>query len=190
MCMLKYLLIKPKKIFECFICFWKWFFYFHVFSFLSKCIFVFFYKNWFRGNFTRSLQLRASHESWLREIKFLSIHTESLATVSRALLTTSREMFLGKNWIFFNPYKGYRDYFVAYSQLTISRKSFWASMAILATSLLLPNPQKMCVFSIIRQMWQVFKTLSFPSLRLSRTTLNPKPLFTQTPSVSTSRYVF
>ena len=25
MCMLKYLLIKPKKFFECFICFWKWF---------------------------------------------------------------------------------------------------------------------------------------------------------------------
>ena len=26
MCMLDYLLIKPKKIFKCFICFWKWFY--------------------------------------------------------------------------------------------------------------------------------------------------------------------
>ena len=26
MCMLKYLMIKPKNIFECFICFWKWFY--------------------------------------------------------------------------------------------------------------------------------------------------------------------
>ena len=46
-------------------------------------------------------------------------------------------------------------------------------------------------------MWQVFKTLSFPSLRLSWTPFNPKPFFTQTSSFSrenlckiTSRYVF
>ena len=46
-------------------------------------------------------------------------------------------------------------------------------------------------------MWQVFKTLSFPSLRLSRTPFNPKSLNTQTPSFSsknlckiTLRYVF
>ena len=55
----------------------------------------------------------------------------------------------------------------------------------------------MRVFSFIRQMWQVFKTLSFPSLRLSQTPFNPKSLNTQTPSFSsknlckiTSRYVF
>ena len=42
MCMLKYLIIKPKKIFECFICFWKWFYTFIFFSVCSKCIFVFF----------------------------------------------------------------------------------------------------------------------------------------------------
>ena len=43
--------------------------YFRVFSFWSKCIFVFFFKNWFRGCFARSSRLRASHEMCLGEIK-------------------------------------------------------------------------------------------------------------------------
>ena len=38
MCMLNYLLIKPKKIFECFICFWKWFYTF---------VFLIFFQNAF-----------------------------------------------------------------------------------------------------------------------------------------------
>ena len=42
----------------------------------------------------------------------------------------------------------------------------------IATISLLPNLQNSRVFSFIRQMWQVFKTLSFPSLRLSWTPLN------------------
>ena len=46
----------------------------------------------------------------------------------------------------------------------------------------LPNPRKMCVFSFIRQMWQFFKHSLFPSPCLSRTPLNPKLIFTQTPS--------
>ena len=57
--------------------------YFRAFSFCSKCIFVFFFKNWFRGCFVRSLQLIASHEMCLREIKKSHFHTESLATSSR-----------------------------------------------------------------------------------------------------------
>ena len=46
-------------------------------------------------------------------------------------------------------------------------------------------------------MWHVFKTLSFPSHCFLWTSFNPKPFFTQTPSLSslfsafpTSRYVF
>ena len=77
MCMLKYLLIKPKNIFECFICFWKWFYTF------VQCIFVFFFKNWFRGLFARSSWLKASREMCLREIKKSHFHTESLATSSQ-----------------------------------------------------------------------------------------------------------
>ena len=44
--------------------------YFRVFSFCSKCIFVFFFKSWFRGSFVRSSRLRASCETSLREIIF------------------------------------------------------------------------------------------------------------------------
>ena len=40
MCMLNCLSIKPKKIFEYFICFLKVFLYFYVLSFCSKCIFL------------------------------------------------------------------------------------------------------------------------------------------------------
>ena len=57
--------------------------YFCAFSFCLKCIFVFFFKNWFKGCFARSSQLRASYEKCLREINFLTVHTETFATVSR-----------------------------------------------------------------------------------------------------------
>ena len=57
--------------------------YFCAFSFCSKCIFVFFFKNWFRDCFTRSSRLKASHEMCLREIKKSHFHTESLATSSQ-----------------------------------------------------------------------------------------------------------
>ena len=43
MCMLKYLMIKPKNIFECFICFRKWFYTFVLLVFLFKmhfCVFL------------------------------------------------------------------------------------------------------------------------------------------------------
>ena len=45
--------------------------YFRAFSFCSKCIFVLFLKILFKGIFTRSSRLRASHESSLRESKNL-----------------------------------------------------------------------------------------------------------------------
>ena len=41
MCMLKYLLIKPKKIFECFICFWKWFYTFMILVFVQNAFLCF-----------------------------------------------------------------------------------------------------------------------------------------------------
>ena len=44
MCMLKYLMIKPKKIFFVFYLFLKVILYFRAFSFSSKCIVVFFFK--------------------------------------------------------------------------------------------------------------------------------------------------
>ena len=67
MCVLNFLLIKPKNIFEYFICFLKWFYTFVFLSFCLKCLFVLFFKNWFRGSFARSSRLRASREKCLKE---------------------------------------------------------------------------------------------------------------------------
>ena len=73
---------QTQKDFWVFYLFLKVILYFRAFSFCSKCIFVFFFKNWFRGCFTRSSQLRASHEMCLREIKKSHFHTKSLTTAS------------------------------------------------------------------------------------------------------------
>ena len=90
--MLIYLFIKPKNIFECFMIL-----YFRVLCFCSKCFFVFFFKNWFRGCLARSSRLRASHKKGLREINFFILsHKNSryyIATTSQP--TASREMQFG-----------------------------------------------------------------------------------------------
>ena len=146
MCMLNYLSIKPKNIFECFICLWKWFYTFV----LLVCVFVLFSKNWFRGSFGRSLRLRASRESCLREINFFSIHTEShyfLASVLR--LSSSCEMvFRQKLEIFLF----HTEAIATVSWLTASRESFWASVAILAIVSRLfcyCLTREKCVFSVL-----------------------------------------
>ena len=74
---------QTRKDFWVFYMFLKVTLYFRAFSFCPKCIFVFFFKNWFRGLFARSSRLRASHEMCLREIKKSYFHIESLATASQ-----------------------------------------------------------------------------------------------------------
>ena len=74
---------QTQKYFWVFYMFLKVILYFRAFSFCSKCIFVFFFKNWFKGCFTRSSQLRASREMCLKEIKKSHFHIKSLATASR-----------------------------------------------------------------------------------------------------------
>ena len=74
---------QTQKDFWVFFLFLKVILYFRAFSFCLKCIFVFFFKNWFRGYFARSSCLRASREKRLREINFLTIHTETFVTISR-----------------------------------------------------------------------------------------------------------
>ena len=106
--------------------------YFCAFSFCSKCIFVFSFKNWFRGCFPRSSRLRASREKCLREINFLTIHIETSATVLR--LIASCKMLFGQNWIFPNLDRSYRGCIATVSRLTASHKSFWASEVSLAST--------------------------------------------------------
>ena len=74
---------QTQKDFWVFYMFLKMILYFRTFSFCSKCIFVFFFKNWFRGLFARSSGLRASCKMCLREIKRSYFHIESLAIALR-----------------------------------------------------------------------------------------------------------
>ena len=67
MCMLNCLSIKLKIFFEYFICFLKWFYTFMFLIFVQNAFYVLFFKNLFRGIFTRSSRLRASYEKRLRE---------------------------------------------------------------------------------------------------------------------------
>ena len=62
------LIDQTQKDFWVFYMFLKVILYFRAFSFCSKCIFVLFFKNLFRGIFAKILQLRASYEKSLREI--------------------------------------------------------------------------------------------------------------------------
>ena len=78
---------QTQKDFLVFYMFLKVILYFRVFSFWSKCIFVFFSKNWFRDSFARSSQLRASHESSLREINFCQF-IQRVSLLSRECFAT------------------------------------------------------------------------------------------------------
>ena len=149
MCMLNYLLIKPKKIFECFICLWKWFYTFVFLDFVQNAFLCFFFKNWFRGSFARSSRLRVSRKKCLREIYLFIIIFPVSYKESRycftciSLLNPYCEMlFRQKIGKFSISYRGYRDCFATKS---FSRKLLCFSRLILR----LPNPQKTCVFSFI-----------------------------------------
>ena len=108
---------QTQKDFWVFYMFLKVILYFLDFCFFSKCIFVFFFKNWFRGLFARSSWLRASCKICLREISKVTFSYRKscycLASISQ--LNFSREMFLGKIGIFSSLYRGYRDCFTTKS---------------------------------------------------------------------------
>ena len=74
---------QTQKDFWVFCIFLKVILYFLAFSFCSKWIFVFFFKNWFRRLLARISRLKASCEMCLREIKRSHFRTENLATASR-----------------------------------------------------------------------------------------------------------
>ena len=136
---------QTQKDFWVFYMFLKVILYFRVFNFFSKCIFVFFFKNWFRGNFARSLRLRASRETSLREINFFSIsyRKSHYCLTSILRLKPSREMIFRKKIGKFSiQYRGYRDCFMTKSFL-------WKLLCFSWLILRLPNPWKTRVFSFI-----------------------------------------
>ena len=98
MCMLKYLLIKPKTIFECFICFWKWFYTFVILVFVQNAFLCFYSKTgskvFSQEALARSSQLRASCKMCLREISKVtfSYRKSHYCLMSISRLNPSREM--------------------------------------------------------------------------------------------------
>ena len=109
---------QTQKYFWVFHMFLKVILYFRDFGFFSKCIFVFFFKNWFRGLFTRSSPLIASREMCLREISKSHFHTESLATALQVFQTKLfPQNVFRQNWKFFK-------FIQRLSQLRASRESF------------------------------------------------------------------
>ena len=80
--MLHYLLIKPKKIFECFICFWKWFYTFVLLVFVQNAFLCFSSIDWFRGSFARSSKSWASCET-ASEPSFDEKHKNAFWTKTR-----------------------------------------------------------------------------------------------------------
>ena len=95
---------QTQKYFKVFYMFLEVISYFRAFSFCSKCIFVFFFKNWFKGCFARSSRLRASHEMCLRENKksHFSFRKSRYCLAGISLLTLLAKCFLGKNWNILN----------------------------------------------------------------------------------------
>ena len=74
----------PKRFLSILYVFWKWFYTFMFLVFIQNAFLCFFFfKNWFRGPFLRSLRLIASRKMCLKEIKRSYFHTESLATTLR-----------------------------------------------------------------------------------------------------------
>ena len=139
---------QTQKDFWVFYMFLKMILYFRTFSFCSKCIFVFFFKNWFRCCFARSLRLRASHEMCLREIKKLHFlfRKSRYYLAGILLLTLIAKCFLGKNWNFFNFIQRLsRLSCECFATKHFSRKLQCVSRLILR----LLNSQKMCIFSFI-----------------------------------------
>ena len=96
-CMLNYLSIKPKKIFECFICFFKWFYTFVLLVFGQNAFCVFLQKL-VQRQFSEKLATSSFLQKVFKGNKFFSIsYRESrdcLASIS--LLNPSREIFLRK----------------------------------------------------------------------------------------------
>ena len=125
-----------QKDFWVFYMFLKVILYFRAFSFCSKCIFVFFFKNWFRDCFTRSSRLRASHEMCLRELKS-HIFIQRVSLLPRKYFAT--KLF---SW---NVFRQKLEIFQFHTKTisTISRKLQCVSRLISW----LPNPRKTHVFT-------------------------------------------
>ena len=147
-CMLNYLLIKPKKIFECFICFWKWFYTCVLLVFVQNAFFCVFLQKLVQRSFCEKLAIESFPRNVLKGNKIISTsHRESrycLASISR--LNPSGEMVLSKNWKIFN----FIQRLLRLSRDCFATKSFLRKLLCLSRLISrLPNPWKTYVLSFI-----------------------------------------
>ena len=155
MCMLKYLMIKPKNIFKCFIWFWKWFYTFVFLVFVQNALLCFSSKIMFKGCFVRSSRLRASRKKCLREINLFWQFTQKLLWLSCDYIATnsfSRNVVWPKLEFSKFRQKLSRLYRYCLATYSFSRKFLCfkgLSCEYLAIALLLSNPRKTRVFSFI-----------------------------------------
>ena len=105
--------------------------YFHVFSFCSTCIFVFFIKNWFIGCFARSSRLRVSRLE-RNQKSYFSYRNSRYCLVGISRLTSSCEMVFRQKLDFSQNHIELLRLSCTYSRLTASRESICASVALFA----------------------------------------------------------
>ena len=152
MCMLKYLLIKSKKIFECFICFLKWFYTFVILVFVQNAFLCFSSKTGSEVFSREACNLELSAKCAYG--KFQShIFIQKVLLLPREYFTTKLFSWnvLGKNWKFSSSYRGYRDCLMTVSWLKASHEKLLTFSGpfrdCIVSASLLPNPRKMHFFS-------------------------------------------
>ena len=90
LCMLNYLMIKPKKIFECFMCFWKWFLSLWSLKFFSNVKFLVL-KNFVFGHFTTTSRVASSCKI-LKKFQIFKNFRQRISWVLRDLDLTRENM--------------------------------------------------------------------------------------------------
>ena len=116
-------------------------------------MFLFFFKNWFKGTFASSSRLRASREICLREIKN-HIFIQKLSLLFREYFVTnlfSRNGFLAKTDFFSKSHRNFRDCLAPNSRLTASRESIFALVALFSIVSRLIHyclTREKCMFSV------------------------------------------
>ena len=123
---------QTQKYFWVFYMFLKVILYFRAFSFCSKCIFVFFFKNWFRGCFVRSSRLRASCKKCLREMIFWQF-TQKLSQLSHDYIATVSRLYRNQQLLAkcclakIGFFQIQTEAITTVSRFKASRESFYAS---------------------------------------------------------------
>ena len=158
-------------------------------------------KNWFRGCFARSSRLRSFLRKGLREIFFLSCHSETFATVSR--LSRDQQLLakccLAKTGIFSKSDRESRDCLATGSRLRASREKFvlqWLLSRLSRDCFAAPYPAKNVCFQFYKADVTVFQNIKTSLPKLSSNLSQPNSLFHQFPfqikhfsAFSSSRYV-